>query len=149
MKNEARLPMPLSSTTVRAVLPGVRAVLLAALLAPVSNLAQQAAADPVKPSPDPVKVGAELFAKTGCQFCHGPVGLGTERAPTLRTVAKHKTDEEIRHQIHDGGQMMPPFGEALTDDEIASLSAFLRAKNGWKLVPQPAAPSSSSPTASK
>ena len=85
-----------------------------------------------------MKAGAVLFANSGCAFCHGPAGLGTERAPSLRDVKKHKDDEAIRHQIHDGGGMMPPFGEALTDEEIANLSAFLRAKDAWKLVPAPA-----------
>ena len=87
--------------------------------------------------PDPVKAGAELFGKSGCTFCHGATGMGTERAPSLRDVRKRKSDDEIRHQIHDGGQMMPPFGEALTDEEIANLSAFLRAKDAWNLVPPP------------
>ncbi len=64
--------------------------------------------------------------------------MGTERAPSLRGVSKRLNDEQIRHQIHDGGQMMPPFGEALTQDEIAHLSAFLRAKDAWNLLPAPA-----------
>ena len=84
---------------------------------------------------DPVKAGAVLFANSGCQFCHGPAGAGTERAPSLRDIRKRKDDEAIRHQIHDGGGMMPPFGEALTDEEIAHLSEFLRAKDAWKLLP--------------
>lgn len=87
---------------------------------------------------DDVKAGAVLFGTSGCQFCHGPAGMGTERAPSLRDVPKRLNDEQIRHQIHDGGQMMPPFGEALTGDEIAHLSVFLRAKDAWNLVPPPA-----------
>ncbi len=90
------------------------------------------------PKPDPVKAGAELFGKSGCTFCHGPAGMGTERAPSLRDVHKRLSAEQVQHQIHDGGQMMPPFGDALTEDEIANLVAFLRAKDAWKLVPPPA-----------
>jgi mono/diheme cytochrome c family protein len=89
------------------------------------------------PQPEDVKAGAVLFGKSGCPFCHGPAGMGTERAPSLRDAHKHLSDEQIRHQIHDGGQMMPPFGEALTADEIAHLATFLRAKNAWNLVPPP------------
>lgn len=89
------------------------------------------------PQADEVKAGAVLFGKSGCPFCHGPAGMGTERAPSLRDVYKRLNDQQIRHQIHDGGQMMPPFGEALTEDEIAHLSAFLRAKDAWNLVPPP------------
>ena len=86
-----------------------------------------------------VKAGAALFGKSGCTFCHGPSGMGTERAPSLRDIAKRLNDEGIRHQIHDGGQVMPAFGEALSEDEIAHLSAFLRAKDAWNLVPAPPA----------
>lgn len=89
------------------------------------------------PQAEDVKAGAVLFANSGCPYCHGPAGMGTERAPSLRDVHKRLTDEQIRHQIHDGGQMMPPFGEALTGDEIAHLSSFLRAKDAWDLVPPP------------
>ncbi len=90
-----------------------------------------------EPKPDRVKAGAELFAKSGCTFCHGPSGMGTERAPSLRDVHKRLTEEQIQHQIHDGGQMMPPFAEALTAEEIAKLAQFLHAKDAWKLVPPP------------
>ena len=96
-----------------------------------------AAADPQS---DRAKPGAVLFGKSGCTFCHGPAGMGTERAPSLRDVAKRLNDQQIRHQIHDGGQMMPPFGEALTDEEIEQLSVFLLTKDAWNLVPVPASP---------
>jgi mono/diheme cytochrome c family protein len=85
------------------------------------------------------KAGAVLFGSSGCPYCHGPGGVGTERAPSLRDVGKRLKDEQIRHQIHDGGRMMPPFGEALTEEEIARLSAFLQAKDAWNLVPPPPA----------
>jgi len=87
------------------------------------------------PQSEAVKAGAVLFGKSGCTYCHGPAGAGTERAPSLRGVSSRRNDEQIRRQIHDGGQMMPPFGEALTEDEIAQLSAFLQAKDAWDLVP--------------
>lgn len=89
------------------------------------------------PQSEAVKAGAVLFGKSGCTFCHGPAGAGTERAPSLHDVSKRRNDEQIRRQIHDGGQMMPPFGEALTEDEIAQLAAFLQAKDAWNLVPPP------------
>ena len=65
--------------------------------------------------------------------------MGTDRAPSLREVSKRLNQEQIRHQIHDGGQMMPPFGEALTGEEIEQLSVFLMTKDAWDLVPPPAA----------
>ena len=87
------------------------------------------------PQSDRAKPGAVLFGKSGCTFCHGPAGMGTERAPSLRNVSKRLNDQQIRHQIHDGGQMMPPFGEALTDEEIGQLSVFLLTGDAWNLLP--------------
>ena len=108
----------------------MRTFIVRALLLVASSLAHA--------QTEEVKAGAALFATSGCQFCHGPAGTGTERAPSLRDVHKRLNDEQIRRQIHDGGQMMPPFGEALTDAEIARLSTFLQAKDAWNLVPPPA-----------
>jgi mono/diheme cytochrome c family protein len=39
----------------------------------------------------------------------------------------------------DGGPKMPPFGESLTDPEVAQLVAFLRAKD------RPAPPAAANP----
>lgn len=78
--------------------------------------------------------GPALFTNSGCPQCHGPEGLGTQKAPSLRDVHKRKTDEQIRSQIKDGGKSMPPFGEALTDNQISTLVEFLRSKNGWKKI---------------
>lgn len=79
--------------------------------------------------------GPTLFTNSGCPQCHGPEGLGTEKAPSLRDVRKRKTEEQIRSQIKEGGKSMPPFGEALTDNQISTLVEFLHSKNGWKKMP--------------
>jgi mono/diheme cytochrome c family protein len=78
--------------------------------------------------------GPTLFTSSGCPQCHGPEGLGTEKAPSLRDVRKRKTEEQIRSQIKEGGKSMPPFGEALTDQQISALVEFLRSKDGWKKI---------------
>lgn len=78
--------------------------------------------------------GSTLFTSSGCPQCHGPEGLGTQRAPSLRDVRKRKTEEQIRSQIKEGGKSMPPFAQALTDDQISALVEFLRSKNGWKKI---------------
>ena len=75
--------------------------------------------------------GATLFTTSGCPQCHGPEGLGTVKAPSLRDVRKRKTDDQVRLQIKEGGKSMPPFGGALTDEQIASLVQFLRSKKAW------------------
>jgi mono/diheme cytochrome c family protein len=53
--------------------------------------------------------------------------------------------EQITLQIHNGGMMMPAFGNTLTTPQIQDLVAFLRAKR--KVIVAPAAPHVNSPTA--
>ena len=100
--------------------------LVAALVLPSSSSAG---------SKETVAEGAALFSSSGCPQCHGPEGMGTAKAPSLRDVPKQLTPEQTHTQIHDGGKQMPPFGEALTEEQIAALVDFLHAKDGWKLVP--------------
>lgn len=80
--------------------------------------------------------GAELFASSGCARCHGPEGVGGERGPDLQLVRKRMNARQMTHQIHDGGQGMPPYGEALNDAQIADLVAYLRKKRKH-IVPTP------------
>jgi mono/diheme cytochrome c family protein len=79
--------------------------------------------------------GAELFADRGCAHCHGPNGIGGKRGPDLQKVRKMMTKEQIRVQIHDGGMMMPAFGQSLTAPQIDDLIAYLRAKRKVIVVP--------------
>lgn len=62
--------------------------------------------------------------------------MGNNKGPSLADIRNDKAwpPERITKQITDGGQKMPPFGDSLTDQEIAQLVAFLRAKD------RPAAP---------
>jgi mono/diheme cytochrome c family protein len=83
---------------------------------------------PAAASSDSVHRGAELFATTGCVHCHGPARLGTDRGPNLTRVRKRLKPDAIAAQIHDGGQSMPPFGDQLTQQQIADLVDFLRGK---------------------
>jgi mono/diheme cytochrome c family protein len=81
--------------------------------------------------------GATLFRDKGCAYCHGMDLSGTKKAPALADVRNDKawTPDKMTNQILNGGQKMPSFRESLSDDEIAQLIAFLRAK---KRPPVPA-----------
>lgn len=74
--------------------------------------------------------GAALFRGKGCEHCHGVGGTGSKKAPSLVNIRKDKrwTPAKMTDQILNGGQKMPPFGDSLTDPEIAKIVAFLRAK---------------------
>jgi mono/diheme cytochrome c family protein len=78
--------------------------------------------------------GAEIFRQYGCEHCHGPDGIGTDRAPSLSTVGKRLNKDQIEHQILDGGKQMPPFEDVLTFDETRKLVDYLAHK---KKAPKP------------
>lgn len=89
------------------------------------------------------KAGAALFRDKGCTYCHGEDLKGTKKAPSLYEIEKDKTwtPEKMTDQILNGGQKMPPFSDSLSDDEIAQLVAFLRAKKRPPIPPAAAAAS--------
>lgn len=106
------------------------------LLAAVAALAQSGAKTQAA-----AEAGAILFRDKGCAHCHGNGGVGTKKAPSLIGLDKNKewTPAKITNQILNGGQKMPSFSDSLTDEEIAQLVAYLRAKN--RPIPPPASPS--------
>ncbi|ADW70994.1 c-type cytochrome [Granulicella tundricola] len=75
-----------------------------------------------------VRRGAELFAENGCAHCHGTNGIGGGKGPDLNNVAHHMKPKEIATQIHDGGKNMPPYGDALSDQQVADLIDYLHSK---------------------
>ncbi len=77
------------------------------------------------------KAGALLYRDKGCVQCHGANLEGTKKGPALADIRDDKAwpPEKITKQITDGGAKMPPFGESLTDPEVAQLVAYLRAKD--------------------
>ena len=89
--------------------------------------------------------GAELFAERGCSHCHGPAGVGGKRAPDLQLVRKRLSKAQITLQIHNGGLMMPAFGNTLTTPQIQDLVAYLRAKRKVIVVSPTPHPDPSSP----
>lgn len=102
-------------------------LLLPCALVLVSVPALAAPAD----SPAAVKAGAALYRDKGCGFCHGPALEGTKKAPALANIRNDKAwpADKMTNQILNGGPKMPPFRDALSDEEIAQLVAFLRAKD--------------------
>jgi mono/diheme cytochrome c family protein len=78
--------------------------------------------------------GAEVFKQNGCEHCHGPDGIGTDKAPSLATVGKRLKKDQIAQQIRDGGKQMPPFKDVLNDDDTRKLVDYLAHK---KKAPKP------------
>ena len=80
--------------------------------------------------------GAVVFHQKGCEHCHGADFAGTERGPNLQGVGRFLKKPQIEQQIRQGGKEMPAFGDALNDEEVEQLVAFLSAqkKKGAKPV---------------
>ncbi len=85
------------------------------------------------------QAGAFLFQQQDCAHCHGPEGIGGKKAPPLTNMHKNKvwTSEKITRQILNGGLKMPPFGDSLTDPQVAQLVAYLTTKHKPKPPPVP------------
>ena len=71
------------------------------------------------------QVGDALFHRKGCVRCHGADAAGTAKGPDLRTIGKRWNKAQIERQIVEGGYEMPPFQDALQQDEVKSLVAYL------------------------
>lgn len=76
-------------------------------------------------------IGSDVFARL-CAECHGPEGddprvsHAVALAGNDRAVRDH---ERMLRVIMRGGAYMPGFGDALDDEEIASVATFVR--NSW------------------
>lgn len=110
-------------------------LILTALPAPQAAAASKEEADAL--------AGAILFRDKGCAHCHGANLEGTKKGPALADIRSDKQwpPDKITNQILNGGQKMPPFGDSLSDPEIAQVVTYLRAKH--RPVPPPAASDSS------
>ncbi len=82
--------------------------------------------------------GAEVFHTHSCAKCHGTNGVNGDRAPDLQEVRKRMNAAEIANQIRNGGKGMPPFGDQLSDQQVADLVAYLRTKRKFIIPPPPA-----------
>lgn len=70
------------------------------------------------------KAGEALFADN-CAVCHGSQGSGGNTGPSLQEPELAQESSDVVEQIVEGGGGMPPFGEQLSDQEIADVAAFV------------------------
>jgi mono/diheme cytochrome c family protein len=113
------------------------AVASSILLTPMTN--------PAASSKAAEAAGATLFRDKGCAYCHGSALQGTPKAPSLEYIRKTWKAPQITDQIENGGQKMPSFKDALSNDEVINLVAYLRAKHRPQAAPLPPKPQISAP----
>jgi mono/diheme cytochrome c family protein len=76
-------------------------------------------------APDQVRKGAELFA-VNCSPCHGPRMQGSESAFDLRKFPPDQR-ERFLSSVTRGKNQMPPWGDALSSDQLEALWAYVAA----------------------
>lgn len=78
----------------------------------------------VPPASDPAELGKQLFVSDGCASCHGLDGRGGVVGPSIIGIKA----EKLRVKTSIGPKGMPPYApEALSDEDLAAIAAFLNA----------------------
>ena len=83
------------------------------------------AAQAQEPASEAVRKGAELFA-VNCSPCHGPRMQGSESAFDLRKFPPDQRERFLR-SVTRGKNQMPPWGDALSPDQLDALWAYVTA----------------------
>jgi mono/diheme cytochrome c family protein len=84
-------------------------------------------ASPGAPTGTVDEAAAMSLYKSNCLACHGDQLQG-QIGPALTHVGASMSQDQITTQIQNGGGGMPPFKGTLSDDQIATLAAWLAAK---------------------
>ena len=80
--------------------------------------------------------GAEVFAESGCTNCHLYLGSGVANlgAPDLSDAGTNLDQARIKAYVANprqfGNQVMPVYGETLSDQQLDQIAAFLAASKG-------------------
>ena len=80
--------------------------------------------------------GAQLFAESGCTNCHTYSGSGVSNlgAPDLTGVGNDMDAAQLQAYIANprefGNQVMPVYGETLSDQQLEAIAEFLAASKG-------------------
>lgn len=74
------------------------------------------------------KQGMQIYMSSGCFVCHGQTGTGGAGPGLVGDPFLSITDYVIA-QILLGRTIMPAFGQALNDQQIAAVAAYIR--NSW------------------
>lgn len=80
---------------------------------------------PARAAGEDVAAGGRLFERS-CLFCHGPEGSGGKvKALSRSTLTPERTYDIIANGSRVGGNVMPPWKNSFTADEIGQLVAYM------------------------
>jgi mono/diheme cytochrome c family protein len=94
--------------------------------APAQTEAETTAPEPTEPTTTESEAdGAAVFAAAGCGGCHtfSPANSKGTVGPKLDGIDLSKA--AIEQQVRNGGGGMPPFGDRLSDAEIAAVADYV------------------------
>jgi mono/diheme cytochrome c family protein len=74
-------------------------------------------------------LGAQIYKQSGCVACHGGLGTGVF-GPKLAGDPMLSISQFVIAQILIGRGQMPPFGDKLSDNEIAAVAQYIRSNWG-------------------
>ena len=67
----------------------------------------------------------EIVYKNNCLSCHGNQGVNGHNGPNLQTSAYSKSVDSVISKVTNGGAVMPSFEDALTEEQIKDVSAYV------------------------
>ena len=70
--------------------------------------------------------GEATFGSSGCRHCHTIQNVGGHKGPDLSGVGRRLTKTQIRMQILQGGNDMPPFVDDLESGQVNDIVDYLR-----------------------
>jgi len=79
------------------------------------------------------QTAGEAIYRSLCQGCHMPQGEGAKGAGTYPSLARNKKLEAGGYAVYlvvNGQRGMPPFGEMMTDGQIAEVVNYVRTHFG-------------------
>lgn len=76
---------------------------------------------------EPARRGAVLFHARGCAHCHEAGGRGGQYGPPLSDVMQRLPPGVVTARIVQGIGNMPAYRDALSDEELAAILAYLQA----------------------
>ncbi|HLH91992.1 MAG TPA: cytochrome c [Xanthobacteraceae bacterium] len=86
------------------------------------------AQSPAQPQPAQLRTGSEVYMQARCFACHGEFGFGGA-GPRFRGDRFLGLTDYVIGQILVGRDIMPPYGETLSDDQVAAVATYVR--NSW------------------
>lgn len=69
--------------------------------------------------------GAEVWNSAGCGSCHTLEAAGSSGTVGPNLDEAQPSPEKTFVQVRDGGAAMPPFGDQLTEQQIADVTAYV------------------------